>query len=314
MDEPRPTDGDPDDLDPPSGERTSGLTLETCYRHHDAVTGVHCTRCGRPICTDCMHSAPVGYQCPNCVAEARKEAPRRRVRLVIGRPTSFASVLMAVNIAVFGIELLFGAAGGIWSGGNDQRLVDLGAMFPPAIAIGHQYWRLITVMFLHASLLHILFNMYALYLFGFLIERTLGSLRFLAIYFVAGFLASAASFAFGSPFVPAVGASGAIFGLLGAWVAYNLRRRGTAMASANLQWAVMLIAINLVLGFSIAGIDNIAHVGGLVAGGAAGAVAEGFGPRQIRSYVQVAGFGVLIALGIGLTVWRVVTFPLGLPG
>lgn len=309
MKEPRPDGGGAGEPDPPSAERTSGLTLETCYRHEHVLTGVHCTRCGRPICPDCMHEAPVGYQCPTCVAEARKSGPRRRVRLVIGRPTSFASILMGVNIGIFVLELAFGAVGGVISGGSSQRLVDLGAMYAPAIAGHHQYWRLVTVMFLHASILHILFNMYALYLFGFLIERTLGSVRFLAIYFVSGFLASVTSFAFGSPIAPGVGASGAIFGLLGAWVAYNLRRRGTAFASANLQWAAMIIVINLILGFSVAGIDNFAHMGGLVAGVGAGWAAEGVGRRQIRPVVQIVGFGALIVFGIALTAWRVATFP-----
>jgi rhomboid protease GluP len=216
---------------------------------------------------------------------------------------------MVVNIAMFGVELVTGAAGGVFGGGSGRRLFDLGAMQPVAIALEGQYWRLFSAMFLHASLLHILFNMYALFMFGFLIERSLGSVRFLAIYFVSGFLASVTSFAFGSPSSLGVGASGAIFGLLGAWVAYNVRRRGTALASANLQWAVMLILINLVLGFSVPGIDNLAHMGGLAAGVAAGWLAEGFGPRRTRPLVQAAGFGALIALGIGLTAWRVATFP-----
>jgi membrane associated rhomboid family serine protease len=309
VDDPRPGGGGQPDADPPSGERTSGLTLETCYRHEHVLTGVHCTRCGRPICPDCMHEAPVGYQCPTCVAEARRTAPRRRARLVVGGPTSVAATLMAVNIVMFGVELVTGAAGGLVGGGSGRRLFDLGAMQPIAIAVGDQYWRLFSAMFLHAGLIHLLFNMYALYLFGFVIERAVGSVRFLAIYFVSGFLASVASFAFGSPGTLGVGASGAIFGLLGAWVAYNLRRRGTAMASANLQWAAMIIGINLIFGFSVAGIDNLAHLGGLVSGVAAGWVAEGIGSRKVRPFVQGAGFVALIAVGVGLTFWRVATFP-----
>ena len=258
-----------------------------------------------------MYPAPVGYQCPRCVAEARRTAPRRRwrIRFLVGRPGSVTTILLAANIGMFLVELGVGAAGGAFSGGSGLKLIDLGALYPPAIAFGHQYWRLITVMFLHASLLHLLLNMYALYLFGFLMESALGKVRYLVIYFLCGFLAGVASFVFSNPGVPAVGASGAIFGLLGAWVAYNYRRRGTALGAANLRWAGMLIALNLILGFSIASIDNFAHVGGLVAGAIAGWLAEGFGPRRVRGFVQVGGLLVLVLIGIGLTAWRVATFP-----
>src|SRR5207245_7902717 len=102
-------------------------------------------------------------------------------------------------------------------------LFNLGALFPPAVTFGHQYWRLITAMFLHAGLLHLALNMYALYLFGYLIEDAFGRPQFLAIYFITGFLASAASFAFGPVGEVGVGASGAILGLLGAWLAFNYR-------------------------------------------------------------------------------------------
>lgn len=299
----------PDPEDPP--ERTSGLTLETCYRHPRVVTGVHCTRCGRPICPDCMHPAPVGYQCPECVAEARRTAPRRRVRVrfFLGRPGSFTTTLLVVNVALFLVETVVGGSGSLFSGPNEKQLFDLGALFPPAIAVGHQYWRLVTPMFLHAGLIHLAFNSYALYLLGFLVEDAFGKARFLAIYFIAGFLASVASFAFGPVAEVGVGASGAIFGLLGAWVAFNYRRRTSPMASANLRWALMLIGLNVILGFSIPGIDWRAHFGGLVAGALLGAVMEGFGPRALRPFVQVAGLIVLVAAGVALTAWRVATFP-----
>jgi membrane associated rhomboid family serine protease len=299
----------PDPEDPP--ERTSGLTLETCYRHPRVVTGVHCTRCGRPICPDCMNPAPVGYQCPGCVAEARRTAPRQRVRVrfFLGRPGSITTTLMMVNIAMFLVETVLGGSGSLFSGPSQQKLFDLGALFPPAIALGHQYWRLITPMFLHAGLIHLAFNSYALYLLGFLVEDAFGKAKFVALYFIAGFLASVTSFAFGPVGEVGVGASGAIFGLLGAWVAFNYRRRTSPMASANLRWALMLIGLNVILGFSIPGIDWRAHFGGLVAGVLLGAVLEGFGPRTIRPLVQVGGLILLIAGGIALTAWRVATFP-----
>ena len=301
----------PPDPELPS-ERTSGLTLETCYRHPKVLTGVHCTRCGRPICPDCMTAAPVGYQCPNCVHEARRVGPRRRVQFVLGKPGWVTTTLLFANIGMFLVELVVGGQRSLFAGPNVQKLFDLGALYPPAIAQGHQYWRLITAMFLHAGLLHIALNMYGLYLFGYLIESAFGWRRFLAIYFISGFLASVTSFAFG-PIAVGVGASGAIFGLLGAWVAFNFRRRQTAFASANLRWALMLIGINLFLGFSIAQIDNFAHVGGLVTGAAAGYLVEGFGPPAIRPLLKVGGFVALVLIGVALTAWRVATFPVG-PG
>jgi membrane associated rhomboid family serine protease len=308
---PRPPDAD----DPP--ERTSGLTLETCYRHPRVITGVHCTRCGRPICTDCMHPAAVGYQCPECVAEARRTAPKRRVpvRVLAGRSGALTKALLIVNVAMFLVEAVMGGSGSLFRGPDVRTLFDLGALYPPAIALNDQYWRLITPVFLHAGLIHLAFNSYALYLLGFLVEEGFGKIRFIAIYFLAGFLASVTSFVLGPVGQVGVGASGAIFGLLGAWVAFNYRRRTSPMASANLRWAFMLIGINVILGFSIPGIDWRAHFGGLVAGAMLGAVLEGLGPRTVRPLVQAGGLILLVALGLALTAWRVTTFPVaGLGG
>jgi rhomboid protease GluP len=257
-----------------------------------------------------MRPAPVGYQCPECMSEARRVAPGVRVRFLVGRPGALTTAIIAANVAMFLVEVATGGSRSIILGGNDQKLIDLGAQFPPAIALGHQYWRLITAMFLHAGLLHIALNMYALYLFGYLIEGALGKARFLAVYFVAGFMASVTSFVFSNPLAPAVGASGAVFGLLGAWVAYNYRRRSYRINRAQLQWAYMLIALNLILGFSLAGIDNFAHVGGLLSGVVAGAFAEGVGPAPLRPVIRWIGLVGLVAVGIALTAFRVATFPL----
>ncbi len=254
-----------------------------------------------------MHPAAVGYQCPDCVAEARRSYPRRRVRVqfILGRPGFVTSTLLVVNIAMFLVEVVKNPGGLSVAGGfNNQTLISLGAMVPVLVARQHQYWRLFTVMFLHADLLHIFFNMYALYLFGYLIENALGRWRFIAIYFVSGFVASATSYVFADPGVVAVGASGAIFGLLGAWVAYNFRRRNLAANRFQLQWAGFLIGINLLLGLTISNIDNFAHLGGLVAGIAAGTVAEGFGPRTTRQAISVAGFAALILIGAVMVVTR----------
>lgn len=285
----------------PAPGRSSGLSLESCYRHPREMTGVHCTRCGRPICPDCMHSAPVGHQCPDCVAQARRGLRRASIRL---GGASLTRALIVANVAVFVLTVLVSRVGAVTGRFGGLALLRLGAMNPLAVAEG-QYWRLVTAMFLHAGILHLLLNMYGLWLFGSVIEGTLGRWRFLAIYFASGVLASVTSLVFGDPRSVSVGASGAIFGLLGAWVAYNLRRRGSALASANLRTAGLIVAVNLFLGFTLPGIDNLAHLGGLAAGVAAGFAAEGYGPRALRPLVQVLGFASLAAVAAALTAWRV---------
>ncbi len=277
-------------------------TVEVCYRHPREETRVHCTRCGRPICPQCMIPAPVGYQCPECVDQARREFRRGPGRPFRGG-VSVTRALLATIIAVFVLELAVGGVGSLLNEPSNRRLIDLGAMQPLLIATG-EYWRLFTAMFLHANLLHIAFNGYALYLFGTFIESNLGRTRMALIYFVTGFVASAASYAFGSVGVVGVGASGAIFGIFGAFIAYNYRRRHLAMSSANLRWAATMLVLNALLTFGFGTIDWRAHLGGLVSGVAAGAIAEGWGPRSQRRMIQIAGFAALVAVGIGLVIWR----------
>jgi membrane associated rhomboid family serine protease len=268
---------------------------ETCYRHQDVETRVHCTRCGRPICPACMTPAPVGHHCPECVAAGRKSA-RRPLRL--RRPRSATTVLIALNLVAFLVEVLLGGLR------NLEVLVRMGAMVPLLVAQG-EYWRLLTAMFLHAGPLHLAFNTLALYLFGGVVESALGTARFLAVYLVAGLFASAASFALSPPGAVAVGASGAVFGLLGAWLTFNLRRRSLSLAQSNIQGALLLIGINLALGFTVRGVDNVAHIGGLLAGIVAGFAAEGAG-RGARSRVatQLLGFGGLVVAAAAITFWR----------
>jgi membrane associated rhomboid family serine protease len=266
--------------------------VETCYRHPDRETGVHCTRCGRPICPDCMTQAPVGHHCPTCVAEARRGA--RRLRPTLPRPRSATTAILAVNVAAFALDLIVRAAGG-------RSLLEAGAMVPILVAAG-EWWRLLTAMFLHVGVLHLALNSFGLYLFGSLVEQTLGTARMVTLYVVTGFFASAVSFAFGPVGVAAVGASGAVFGMLGAWLAYNLRRRSLAMARANVQWALILIGINLVFGLSVPGIDNLAHVGGLAAGVIGGLGLEGGGPRgTLQATLTTAA---VTAGAIALVAWR----------
>lgn len=268
--------------------------VETCYRHPEEETRVHCTRCGRPICPDCMTPAPVGHHCPACIAEGRRSVPLVRPRLP--RPRSATTAILAINVAVFAVDLVLRLGGG-------RGLLPLGAMVPALVAQG-EWWRLLTAMFLHVGILHLALNSFGLYVFGTLVEQVLGSGRLIVLYLVTGFCASAASFAFGSPAVAAVGASGAVFGMLGVWLAYNLRRRSLSLARANVQWALVLVGINLAFGLATPGIDNLAHLGGLAAGVVAGLAAEGGGRRGARTLSGAAGLTGLVAAAVALVAWR----------
>ena len=270
-------------------------TAQTCYRHPEEETRVRCTRCDRPICPECMTPAPVGHHCPTCVAEGRR-AVRRRRRL--RAPRSVTNVLIAANVAMFVVELALGGA-------TIGVLVQLGAIFPQRVAEG-EYWRLLTSMFLHVGYVHLALNMVTLYIFGGVLERVVGSLRFAALYLVTGFVGSAVSFTFGGPLRIAAGASGAIFGLLGAWLAYNWRRRRlSAAAQGNLQVVLILLGANLVLGVVMPGIDNAAHLGGLAAGIVAGLVAEGWGRGRVRAASIAVGLTALAAAGALMVAIRI---------
>jgi len=291
-----------DPLPPPPPPPTS--TVQACYRHPQVPTRVRCSRCGRPICPDCMIPAPVGHQCPTCVEEARREFRQGGgLRPRTGGITATKALLIAIAVP-FVLEIVLGGPGAVGQGPSASRLIDMGALQPILIASG-EYWRLFSAMFLHAGLLHIGFNAYALWLFGTFVESSLGRSRMPLVYFVSGFLASVTSYTWGPVNSVGVGASGAIFGIFGAFIAFNFRRRHLAMASANLRWATTLLLLNLLLAFGFSSlIDWRAHLGGLVAGFLAGLVAEGAGAGRQRQLALVAGFAVLVAVGVALVVWR----------
>lgn len=288
--------------------------MEHCYRHPSEQTGVHCTRCGRAICPACMIEAPVGYQCPDCVAEARREfraGPGRRIAVANAKGLSLTTALLVALVAIYAWEVIPEGAGAVFTGPSGLRLLRLGGSIGyinlPDIELGiaaGQYWRLLTSMFLHANLIHLGLNAYALYLFGHTVERELGRLRFALIYLTSGLFAGAVSFALSPPIGIAIGASGAIFGVFGAFFAYNYRRRHQALAAARIQQMVMLLAINLFLGFSIDGIDWRAHLGGLVGGLAAGYVAEGSGTQEQRRAILIGGFAAIVAVTVAIVALR----------
>jgi membrane associated rhomboid family serine protease len=263
--------------------------IATCYRHPGRETGVTCSRCERPICPECMTPASVGFQCPECLAEGRKSIRPTRT-MYGGRARERADVtlaLIAVNVIVFLLTAASGA--GVATGNGRSSVYDNFALVPALVAHG-EWWRLGSSMFLHYGILHIGFNMWALYVIGTPLEGMLGRARFAALYFLAGIGGSILSFSTGQVLTPAAGASGAIFGIFGAFFVI-LRRR-------NLETGGILglIVINLVLSFTFANIDWRGHVGGLATGAVIGAVFAyaPTGPR--RDLLQAAGCAVVAVL------------------
>jgi membrane associated rhomboid family serine protease len=293
-------------------------TREGCYRHPDVETGVHCTRCGRPICPDCMIPAPVGHQCPECVAEARREyrqGPGRQIARANLRGTPVTTLLLIVIGIGYVWELLVaGGPGSLFQGPGGQSLIDAGALVPFSEGsslrdatgglVGGQWWRLVSSIFLHAGLIHLALNAYVLWIFGLTIEREVGRLSMLGVFLATGIFAGAASFTFADGFTIAVGASGAIFGLVGAFVAFNYRRRHQMLAQARLRAALSMLLINLIIGFSVPAIDWRAHLGGLVAGLAAGFAVDPSRPAAVRRLASVAGLTLVVVAAIALVLWR----------
>jgi membrane associated rhomboid family serine protease len=240
----------------------------TCYRHPDRLTGLSCSECGRPICTECMTMAPVGLRCPE--HSGRPQGVQRVTRGVQRAATEGVGAratraLIVVNVGVYVAELATG--GGV--NGTGSTIYEKGVLIAGRAidSQGHligvaqgQYWRLITAAFLHYGPFHLLLNMLALYWFGTLLEQRIGSGKFLLLYLVSG-LAGSAGALIASPLTPTVGASGAIFGVLGAGLV--LERRGDYVFGGS---ALGIIVINLALTFSIANISIGGHIGGLIGG------------------------------------------------
>ncbi|MGP3998521.1 rhomboid family intramembrane serine protease [Streptomyces sp. 8N706] len=254
-----------------------------CYRHPDRETGIRCTRCDRPICPQCMVSASVGFQCPECVREGSgtgRAARATRPRTIAGGtltedPRLVTKILLALNLAIWFAVL----GAGDWLV-NELDLV--GSLRYQGIGEGvaeGQWYRLLTAMFLHQQVMHIAFNMLSLWWLGPPLEAALGRVRYLALYLLSGLGGSALSYLLAAPNQPSLGASGAIFGLLGA-TAVLMRRM-----DYDMRPVIALLALNLVFTFTWGNIAWQAHIGGLVVGAA---VAYGMvhAPRQHRALVQ----------------------------
>jgi membrane associated rhomboid family serine protease len=260
--------------------------MATCYRHPSRETGVSCSNCGKPICPDCMTTTPVGMRCPDC-AKQRTQVKRMRDIATIPRATY---ALIAVNVLVFFTEQgQFSLSGtGIYGKVINEGVLDRGD-----IHFNHQYWRLISSGFLHENLLHIGFNMYLLYMLGLMLEPAIGSVRFALIYFTALLAGS-----FGVLFATdgfSLGASGAVFGLMGAAVV-ELRARGISVMQSGIGG---LIIINLIFSFTFANISVGAHIGGLIGGALAGLAIRTADARKVPALGMLACVALSVAAVIG---------------
>ncbi|MEV0674055.1 rhomboid family intramembrane serine protease [Mycobacterium sp. NPDC050441] len=265
----------------------------TCYRHPDRPTYVRCTRCQRPVCPECMRSAAVGHQCLDCVNEGAKSvrAPRTQFGGVAraGAPI-LTYALIAVNVVMFVLQMV--------SGNLEQELT----LWAPGIAAHDQYYRLVTSMFLHYGAMHLLFNMWALYVVGPPLEQWLGRLRFGALYALSGLGGSVLVYLLSPLNSATAGASGAIFGLFGA--IFVVARK----LNLDVRMIAAVVVINLVFTFAGPALGTGAiswqgHVGGLITG-AGIAAAYVYAPSARRNAVQ-AGVSVAVLLAfLALIAWR----------
>jgi membrane associated rhomboid family serine protease len=284
--------------------------VPTCYRHPGREAHIRCQRCGRVICPDCMRPAAVGFQCPECVKEGAKQTRSGRTAYGGLRPTDASitsGVIIAINVAVW--------LGVLATGGSGSRVLDWlvlrtqalcqtgpaagvdagrslcergGGTYLPGVADG-AYWELLTSAFTHVQVWHIGFNMLALWVLGPQLELAVGRLRFLALYFVSALAGSAMVLWFADEYTigGTLGASGAIFGLMGALAVLALKVGG------DVRGVLTWIGINFAFTFLLANISWQGHLGGFLAGSAVGAILV-YAPRgPRRALVQWLGTGAV---------------------
>ena len=235
-----------------------------CYRHPDRVSYVLCQRCGRTICGECQTPAAVGVVCPECMSQQRATAPRTRPAWLSRLTGPGAPVvtygIIALCVVAFILQNLPFVGGQV-----TNALIYAGAYSYPSGSlsplIAFEPWRMITSIFAHANLIHLALNMYTLWIFGIALEPLLGRLRYFALFLISGFAGSVAVLLITPAGQPVLGASGAIFGMFGAFFIIQRRLGG------NATQILVLVALNLAIGF-IPGfnISWQAHVGGFIGG------------------------------------------------
>ncbi|MFB6712244.1 rhomboid family intramembrane serine protease [Streptomyces sp. NPDC056237] len=290
----------------PPGERDRTAATDgslSCYRHPGRGTHIRCTRCDRPICPECMVSASVGFQCPDCVRQGAGTGHgpgAARPRTVAGAPVTadprlITKILIGINVAVFIVVYVKGSLL------EDLTLFGRANLYyggPPEGVAEGQWYRLVTSMFLHQEVWHIAFNMLGLWWLGGPLEAALGRARYLALYLLSGLAGSALTYWLAAPNQPSLGASGAIFGLLGA-TAVLMRR-----LNYDMRPVFVLLAVNLVITFNPwGGIAWQAHVGGLIAGTLI-AIGMVHAPRERRALVQYGTCALVLAAVVVIVLAR----------
>jgi membrane associated rhomboid family serine protease len=283
------------------------VVAPVCYRHPDRETWIRCQRCDRPICPDCMTSAAVGFQCPTCLKEGSRSTRSGRLPYGgthSGNPALTSIGLIALNVAVW-VSITA-------SGGATSTLVDKLALLPQTTLYGNRdgttslvegvsggaYWQVATSAFSHVEVWHIGFNMLALYFLGPQLEMVLGRARFLAVYLLSALAASTAVMWLSHQHGQTLGASGAIFGLMGALLVVALK------IGANVQQLLFWIGLNVVFTLTASSfISWQGHFGGLV-GGALLAALVVHAPRRHRAAFQWSSMAVFAVVCVALVVVR----------
>jgi membrane associated rhomboid family serine protease len=269
---------------------------QTCYRHPNRETGVSCSNCGRPICPECMTPTPVGMRCPECSRDRTRVTRGAVAPSRYDAPATF--VLIALNVAVFLAEIA-GGSGGL-SPGHSTLVFDFG-LYGPFVAEG-EWYRLLTSGFLHASLIHVGFNMFALYFLGRILEPGIGTPRFVALYFVSLFAGSLGALLL-SPDSLTIGASGAVFGIFGATFVIA-RHRGVDNLAASVG---VVLLLNLAITFGNSEISIGGHLGGLVGGllcalvivaGERGMLGERRLPMELLAMIAIGFFSIASAIAV----------------
>lgn len=274
-----------------------GTAANFCYRHPGRQSFILCQRCGRTICPECQTQAAVGVICPECMREQRQSAPRTKsaVRTRFSRLTAagapvVTTSIIALTLVVFLLQLIPGL-------GVTDRLLYAGVYSYP---FDFQPWRMLTSVFVHSTgfIFHVLLNMYTLWIFGQILERMLGRGRFLALYLLSGLAGSLGVLFLADPYQAVVGASGAIFGLMGAFLVIQRKLGG------NATQLLVLVGINLVIGF-LPGVNIAwqAHVGGLIGGAVIGLIFVQTRSRDKR-VLQLVLLGAFAALLVALSLTK----------
>lgn len=274
-----------------------------CHRHPDKAAGVSCQRCARPICPECMRQASVGFQCPGCArapgpgatggfrggpghrppATSSRQLFRGHDEVVAGK------VLIGLNVAAF--VLMVVASGDPY--GVTGPIAEHGVMHGFSVATG-EWWRLFTGAFLHSGILHLGMNMLLLWFLSQELEPALGRVQFVLLY-LTSLLGGSFGVLVASPLQPTVGASGAVFGLMGALIVFQLRAKQNPWRSG----IGGLVLVNVVLTFALPGISIGGHIGGLLAGAAAAVILQPLRWPQDQAVVRLAG---VTAFAVGLFV------------